>query len=78
MLVVNVCPSLAEPLTTGADSSLGASAGGGGGGTTLVAGVPLTYADTGQPCMRTPRHDRGNPLIRRFRERWLRHDAWFP
>lgn len=74
VLVVSVRPSLAEPLTTGADSILGAS---GGGVPTGLAGVPLTYADTGQPCMRTPRQDPGNPFIRRFRERWLRHDAWF-
>jgi hypothetical protein len=73
VLVANVCPSLAVPVTTGPARSLGASAG--GGAIRLVAGVPLAYAETGQPRMRTPFHDPGNPLIRRFRERWLRHDA---
>jgi len=71
LLVVNLCPSLAVPLTIGAARSWGAS----GDEPTLVAGVPLTYADTGQPRARTPLHDPGNPLIRPFRERWLKHDA---
>ena len=70
LLVVNARPTTAVPLMVGDVRICGTP---GGGDPRRVAGVPLTYAETGQPRDRTPLHDAGSAVIRLLRERSALH-----